>query len=190
MSTDNKIIHQCSKCSKIYKTTTTLQKHMNKCNVNKVITPPPPPMTEEGLPANENTYDINMKFVDGNKVTVELEKQYEDDSDDGKEVLKELLRPRVSHTYQDEIDKLSNLIDVFKNLQVSNDPVKKDHTIEQLKTTITILMTQSQNLIKEMKLMSRKNSYYKNNLMLATFILDKCRKEPPETDEEFDNIFD
>lgn len=190
MSTDNKIIHECSKCSKKYKSITSLQKHMNKCNVNKTITPTS--IEEESPTVNENTYDINMKFIDGNKVTVELQKQPEpeDDSEDGKEVLKDLLRPKVSHTYQDEIDKLDNLIEVFKNLPVSNDPVKKDHTIEQLKTTITILMTQSQNLIKEMKLMSRKNSYYRNNLMLATFILDKCRKEPPETDDEFDTMFD
>ena len=50
-------------------------------------------------------------------------------------------------------------------------------------------MSQSQNLIKEMQTMSKRNSYYKNNIMLATFVLDKCRKEIPETDEEFDNMF-
>ena len=54
---------------------------------------------------------------------------------------------------------------------------------------INILMQQSQNLIKEMKLMSRKNSYLKNNVMLASFILDKCRKEVPETEEEFEKMF-
>jgi len=25
--------------------------------------------------------------------------------------------------------------------------------------------------------------------MLASFVLDKCRKEVPETDEEFENMF-
>lgn len=198
MPTDNKIIYQCSKCPKTYKTNTTLKKHMAKCSVNSTPTSEPksllPNSTNE---PKENTYDINMTFVDGNKVEVEVHKQndnFEDDEDseeeDGKEVLKDILRPKVSHTYQDEIDKLDKLIEVFKTLPISDDPAKKDNTIEQLKTTITILMTQSQNLIKEMQLMSRKNSYYKNNIMLATFILDKCRKEePPETDEEFDNMF-
>lgn len=198
MPTDNKIIYQCSKCPKTYKTNTTLKKHMAKCKVNST----PTSEQKSSLPDSnnepkENTYDINMTFVDGNKVEVEVHKQndkFEDDEDseeeDGKEVLKDILRPKVSHTYQDEIDKLDKLIEVFKTLPISDDPAKKDNTIEQLKTTITILMTQSQNLIKEMQLMSRKNSYYKNNIMLATFILDKCRKEePPETDEEFDNMF-
>lgn len=65
----------------------------------------------------------------------------------------------------------------------------KDATISQLKNIVTILMTQSQNLIKEMQQMSRRNSYFKNNIMLAAFVLDKCRKEVPETDEEFENMF-
>ena len=203
MPTNNKIIYQCSKCPKTYKSNTTLQKHMVKCSVNSKIAPPPTPMpsnqpltdSNDGPNVNENIYDINMKFVAGNKVNIEVHKQDDDDNDeeeeeDGKEVLKDILRPNVSHTYQDEIDKLDKLIVVFKTLHVSDDPTKKDNTIEQLKTTITILMTQSQNLIKEMQLMSRKNSYYRNNIMLATFILDKCRKEePPETDEEFDSMF-
>lgn len=198
MPTDNKIIYQCSKCSKTYKTNTTLKKHMAKCNVNSTPTSEQKfSLPDSNNEPKENTYDINMTFVDGNKVEVEVHKQndnFEDDEDseeeDGKEVLKDILRPKVSHTYQDEIDKLDKLIEVFKTLPISDDPAKKDNTIEQLKTTITILMTQSQNLIKEMQLMSRKNSYYKNNIMLATFILDKCRKEePPETDEEFDNMF-
>jgi hypothetical protein len=37
--------------------------------------------------------------------------------------------------------------------------------------------------------MSRRNSFFKNNIMLAAFVLDKCRKEVPETDEEFENMF-
>ncbi len=199
---DNKIIHQCSKCSKKYKSNTSLQKHQSKCNI--VPTPPPNDQlssedsgTDDNQSSvNENTYDINMKFVDGNKVQVEVHKQGEETEsvneteEEGKQVLKDLLRPKISHTFQDEIDKLDSLIEVFKKLPVSDDPAKKDHTIDQLKATITILMTQSQNLIKEMKQMSRRNSYYRNNIMLATFILDKCRKDPPETDEEFETMFD
>lgn len=201
MTIDNKIIHQCSNCSKTYKTKGSLQKHMSKCNIDKPTTSSPSQEnnTEHDIPkVTENTYDINMKFVDGNKVKVEVHKQGESDEngedigneEDGKEVLNDLLRPKVSHTYQDEINKLANLIEMFKKMPISTDPEKKDSTIEQLKVTITILMTQSQNLIKEMKLMSRKNSYYRNNIMLATFILDKCRKDPPETDEEFENMFE
>jgi predicted nucleic acid-binding Zn-ribbon protein len=204
MPTDNKIIHQCSKCSKIYKTKGTLQKHASKCNIDNSTTSSPTLTsqennTEQDIPkVHENTYDINMKFVDGNKVKVEVHKQGEDggnnedeeEEEDGKEVLNDLLRPKVSPSYQEEINKLTNLIDIFKKMPISTDPDKKDSTIEQLKVTITVLMTQSQNLIKEMKLMSRKNSYYKNNIMLATFILDNCRKDPPETDEEFENIFE
>jgi hypothetical protein len=50
-------------------------------------------------------------------------------------------------------------------------------------------MTQSKNLIKEMQNMSRRNSYFKNNIILASFILDKCRKDVPETEEEYENMF-
>jgi hypothetical protein len=158
---------------------------------------------------NANNYDINMTFGEGNKVHVDMKKQPatkqssaraagvrakvedETDSDEesGEKVLKELIRPKVSETYQEEIDKLENLIKMFKHLPISDDPAKKDNVIDQLKATITILMTQAQSLIKEMKQMSRRNSYYKNNIMLATFILDKCRMDAPETEEEFENMF-
>ena len=154
----------------------------------------------------DNNYDINMTFGEGNKVHVDMKKQPaanqssagarakvedETDSDEesGEKVLKELIRPKVSETYQEEIDKLENLIKMFKHLPISDDPAKKDNVIDQLKATITILMTQAQSLIKEMKQMSRRNSYYKNNIMLATFILDKCRMDAPETEEEFENMF-
>jgi hypothetical protein len=149
---------------------------------------------------NENTYDVNMTFVEGNKVQVDIKKQpqqqsvevssdSDSDEESGEKVLKDILRPKVSNTYQDEIDKLENLINMFKTLPISDDPNKKDHTIEQLKKTVAILMTQSRNLIKEMKQMSRRNSYYRNNIMLSAFILDNCRKDVPETDEEFENMF-
>ena len=166
--------------------------------------PPVPPVPPTPQKMNENNYDINMTFGEGNKVHVDMKKQpaagakqqaatvdEETDSDEesGEKVLKDLLRPKVSETYQEEIDKLENLIKMFKHLPISDDPTKKDHVITQLKATITILMTQAQSLIKEMKQMSRRNSYYKNNIMLATFILDKCRMDAPETEEEFENMF-
>ena len=237
--TDNKVIHPCSKCSKIYKNIASLQKHMEKCTVETVTATPvpapaslpkqttaskpttastalPKPATastalpkqstpiavtaSNGPKVNENTYDVNMTFVEGNKVQVDIKKQpqplqvqvssdSDSDEESGEKVLKDILRPKVSNTYQDEIDKLENLINMFKTLPISDDPNKKDHTIEQLKKTVTILMTQSRNLIKEMKQMSRRNSYYRNNIMLSAFILDNCRKDVPETDEEFENMF-
>ena len=242
--TDNKVIHPCSKCSKIYKNNASLQKHMEKCTVETITATPAPaskPTASASLPkqttaskpmttsmpstatataatqlpkqatpiavtgsnsqkVNENTYDVNMTFVEGNKVQVDIKKQSQpqsvevssdsdSDEESGEKVLKDILRPKVSNTYQDEIDKLENLINMFKTLPISDDPNKKDHTIEQLKKTVAILMTQSRNLIKEMKQMSRRNSYYRNNIMLAAFILDNCRKDVPETDEEFENMF-
>lgn len=215
--TDNKIIHACSKCSKSYKSSNALQKHTEKCKVESTkvtnnISLPKPTTKVESMSAtnntnntnntnipnsNENIYDVNMTFGEGNKVQVDIKKQANtvdsDDSDSdvetGDKVLKDILRPKVSHTYQDEIDKLESLVKMFKTLPISDDPAKKDHTIEQLKQTVTILMTQSRNLIKEMKQMSRRNSYYKNNIMLAAFILDNCRKDVPETDEEFETMF-
>ena len=228
--TDNKVIHPCSKCSKIYKNNASLQKHIEKCTVETITATPVPasaslpkkaaatsmpmptsaatPLPKQSTPiavtgnnsqkVNENTYDVNMTFVEGNKVKVDIKKQpqhvqassdSDSDEESGEKVLKDILRPKVSNTYQDEIDKLENLINMFKTLPISDDPNKKDHTIEQLKKTVAILMTQSRNLIKEMKQMSRRNSYYRNNIMLAAFILDNCRKDVPETDEEFENMF-
>lgn len=188
----------------------------NKTNTNKkdtinhIVNTPKPPVAiqkvdphQQSQTVKENNYDINMTFCEGNKVQVEVKKQpnnkssvvcdsgSDTDSDDetGEKVLKDILRPKVSHTYQDEIDKLENLIGMFKTLPISSDPARKDYTIEQLKATVAILMTQSQALIKEMKQMSRRNSYYKKNIMLAAFILDRCRMDVPETDEEFENMF-
>jgi hypothetical protein len=130
-----------------------------------------------------------MTFLEGNKVAVEVKKQSENEEEDGEQVLKEILKPKVSPSYQQEIDKLQDLVEMFKTLPIPEKPESKDLTINQLKNIIAILMTQSQNLIKEMKQMSRRNSYFKNNIMLASFVLDKCRKEVPETDEDFENMF-
>jgi hypothetical protein len=190
---ENKIIYKCDNCSKKYKTKSSLDKHNIKCKKPEVET------DDSAAPQNnitkENNYDVNMTFLEGNKVQVEVKKQGEDgkeeagsgeDEEDGEKVLKDLIKPKVSESYQEEIDKLDDLITMFKDFPVSTN---KDATINQLKNIITILMSQSQNLIKEMQTMSKRNSYYKNNIMLAAFVLDKCRKEIPDNDEEFDNMF-
>jgi len=177
---ENKIIYQCKKCEKKYKTKGSLEKHEDKCDSKAPVTEPP---------KKENNYDVNMTFLEGNKIAVEVKKQSDNEEDDGEQVLKEILKPKVSPSYQQEIDKLQNLIEMFKTLPIPEKQESKDLTINQLKNIIAILMTQSQNLIKEMKQMSRRNSYFKNNIMLASFVLDKCRKEVPETDEEFENMF-
>jgi hypothetical protein len=180
---ENKIIYQCKKCEKKYKSKASLDKHENKCDVKKSENNTVQP------PKKENNYDVNMTFLEGNKVAVEVKKQSDNEEEDGEQVLKEILKPKVSPSYQQEIDKLQDLIEMFKTLPIPEKQESKDLTINQLKNIIAILMTQSQNLIKEMKQMSRRNSYFKNNIMLASFVLDKCRKEVPETDEEFENMF-
>jgi len=182
---ENKMIYKCDNCTKKYKTKQSLDKHNMKCKKPEVET------NDSSIPQNnitkENNYDVNMTFLEGNKVQVEVKKQGEElDEEDGEKVLKDLIKPKISESYQEEIDKLDDLITMFKDFPVSNN---KDATISQLKNIITILMSQSQNLIKEMQTMSKRNSYYKNNIMLAAFVLDKCRKEIPENDEEFDKMF-
>ncbi len=183
--TSNKIIHQCSKCSKIYKAKSYLKKHEENCTGSIS------PTNTEEQKNQENNYDVNMTFLEGNKVEVEVKKQPNEgeDKQDGEKVLKEILKPKISPSYQDEIDKLESLVKVIKSLPISDDPEKKDQTIGQLKNTLAIVMTQSKNLIKEMQNMSRRNSYFKNNIILASFILDKCRKDVPETEEEYENMF-
>lgn len=175
---ENKIIHECNMCKKTYKNKSSLDKHKKKC-VNITLE------TSDNKP-KENNYDVNMTFLEGNKVALEVTKE---GGDDGEQVLKDILKPKISETYQEEINKLQNLIDTFKNMSIPENSENKDATISQLKNIVTILMTQSQNLIKEMQQMSRRNSFFKNNIMLAAFVLDKCRKEVPETDEEFENMF-
>ena len=182
---ENKIINQCKKCDKKYKSKTSLEKHEKKCKANDSK----PSITIEETEKKENNYDVNMTFLDDNQVKVEVKKQFGDEDEDGDEVLKEILKPKISNSYQEEIDKLDDMIKMIKTFPISDDPEKKDQVIDQLKNTLAILMTQSQNLIKEMQQMSRRNSYFKNNIILAAFILDKCRKDVPETEEEFDNMF-
>jgi|TARA_R110002153_G_scaffold47823_3_gene135059 hypothetical protein len=192
--TENKIIHQCSNCSKTYKSNKSLKKHEDKCCVEeeKVTENEQTSSTETSskeTSSKENNYDVNMTFLDDNQVKVEVKKQFGEDDEDGDEVLKEILKPKISNSYQEEIDKLDDMVKMIKTFPISDDPAKKDQVIDQLKNTLAILMTQSQNLIKEMQQMSRRNSYFKNNIILAAFILDKCRKDVPETEEEFDNMF-
>jgi len=216
--TENKIIHQCSKCSKTYKSRKSLKKHEDKCCVEEEkVTENEETSSKETSSketssketssketssketrSKENNYDVNMTFLDDNQVKVEVKKQLGDDEEeeeeeekekDGDEVLKEILKPKISNSYQEEIDKLNDMIKMIKTFPISDDPEKKDQVIDQLKNTLAILMTQSQNLIKEMQQMSRRNSYFKNNIILAGFILDKCRKDVPETEEEFENMF-
>jgi hypothetical protein len=189
---DNEIIYTCKKCNKQYKNNGSLIRHEKKCiDLSHIYkTPINNPHTVPATPNKENNYDVNMTFLEDNKVEVEVKKQDDGDGDgDGEEILKEILKPKVSQSYQEEIDKLEELISMFKDLPIPENPENKDATIAQLKNIITIIMTQSKNLIKEMQQMSRRNSYFKNNIMLATFVLDKCRKGVPETDEEFDNMF-
>jgi len=189
--TENKIIHQCSKCTKTYKSSKSLKKHEDKCCLEKKIKETEEKISKksEETSSKENNYDVNMTFLDDNQVKVEVKKQFGDEDEDGDEVLKEILKPKISNSYQEEIDKLDDMIKMIKTFPISDDPEKKDQVIDQLKNTLAILMTQSQNLIKEMQQMSRRNSYFKNNIILAAFILDKCRKDVPETEEEFDNMF-
>ena len=144
---DNKVIYKCSKCAKIYKGKAPFEKHEASCKSKTTIKPatvpttvprpvnakmsPTPTMTMNSRPPvpptpqkmNENNYDINMTFGEGNKVHVDMKKQpaskqsaskqsasagggdEETDSDEesGEKVLKDLLRPKVSETYQGRV---------------------------------------------------------------------------------------
>lgn len=180
---ENRIIYKCDKCSKTYKNKQSLDKHILKCKVVSST-------TEEGNVSKDNNYDVNMTFLEGNKLQVEVTKHNDDGTEESEKVLKDILKPTVSESYQDEIDKLEDLIKMFKDFPIPETSENKDATIEKLKNIISIIMSQSKNLIKEMQSMSKRNSYYKNNIMLAAFVLDKCRKDVPEDEDDLDNIFD
>ena len=183
---ENKIIHQCSNCSKTYKSKKTLEKHQDNCKEKSETTE----TSENSGKTTENNYDVNMTFEEDDKVEIEIKKKLIEDAEGGEEVLKGIVKPKISNSYQEEIDKLEKMVKMIQKFPVSNDPAKKDQTIAQLKNTINVLLIQSKNLIKEMQTMSRRNSYFKNNIILAAFILDKCRKDVPETEQEFQNMFD
>jgi len=191
---ENKIIHQCSNCSKTYKSKKTLEKHQDNCKEKSEISNKKESETtetsENSGKTTENNYDVNMTFEEDDKVEIEIKKKLIEDAEGGEEVLKGIVKPKISNSYQEEIDKLEKMVKMIQKFPVSNDPAKKDQTIAQLKNTINVLLIQSKNLIKEMQTMSRRNSYFKNNIILAAFILDKCRKDVPETEQEFQNMFD
>jgi hypothetical protein len=183
---ENKIIHQCSNCSKTYKSKKTLEKHQDNCKEKSETTE----TSENSGKTTENNYDVNMTFEENDKIEIEIKKKLIEDAEGGEEVLKGIVKPKISNSYQEEIDKLEKMVKMIQKFPVSSDPAKKDQTIAQLKNTINVLLIQSKNLIKEMQTMSRRNSYFKNNIILAAFILDKCRKDVPETEQEFQNMFD
>ena len=210
-----KIIHTCLNCSKPYKSLTTLNKHMLKCvpkgikakeamSGNKIIKnnininndsedESDSGKDYDNVNNNEttlgNNYDVSMTFLEDQRIKVEVKKQPPDDQEDGDQILKEILKPKISETYQDEIDKLGGLINMVNEFVIPNEDSDKDRMIDQLKNTMTVMMIQAKNLIKEMKKMSYRNNYLKNNVMLAAFVLDRCRKDVPESDDDFDNMF-
>ena len=136
-----------------------------------------------------NNYDVSMTFLEGQRVKVEMKKQAKEGQEDGEQILKEILKPKISESYQDEIDKLSGLINMVTEFVIPSTEPDKDRMIDQLKNTMMVMMIQARNLIKEMKKMTYRNNYLKNNVMLAAFVLDRCRKDVPESEEEFEELF-
>jgi len=136
-----------------------------------------------------NNYDVSMTFLEGQRVKVEMKKQAKEGEPDGEQILKEILKPKISESYQDEIDKLSGLITMVTEFVIPSTEPDKDRMIDQLKNTMMVMLIQARNLIKEMKKMTYRNNYLKNNVMLAAFVLDRCRKDVPETEEEFEELF-
>lgn len=144
---------------------------------------------DSGTEKTGNNYDVSMTFLEGQRVKVEMKKQAKDGQEDGEQILKEILKPKISESYQDEIDKLSGLINMVTEFVIPSEEPDKDRMIDQLKNTMMVMMIQARNLIKEMKKMTYRNNYLKNNVMLAAFVLDRCRKDVPETEEEFEELF-
>ena len=140
-------------------------------------------------PTPGNNYDVSMTFLEGQRVKVEMKKQAKDGQEDGEQILKEILKPKISESYQDEIDKLSGLINMVTEFVIPSTEPDKERMIEQLKNTMMVMLIQARNLIKEMKKMTYRNKYLKNNVMLAAFVLDRCRKDVPESEEEFEELF-
>ena len=207
---NNIVSHKCPICSRTYKNTASLSKHAVKCaeamsllaKKNEILPQVhiPPVGNVQGTTDQENNYsgsthapgnnyDISMSFLEGNRIQVEVKKQSVDGEEDGEQVLREILKPKISESYQDEIDKLEDLIKMVKVFAIPSDDNDKDRMIDQLKNTIAVMMIQAKNLINEMKQMSFRNNYYKNNIMLASYVLDKCRKDVPGSEEEFEQMF-
>ena len=144
---------------------------------------------DSGDEKTKNNYDVSMTFLEGQRVKVEMKKQAKDGQEDGEQILKEILKPKISESYQDEIDKLSELINMVTEFVIPSTEPDKERMIEQLKNTMMVMLIQARNLIKEMKKMTYRNNYLKNNVMLAAFVLDRCRKDVPESEEEFEELF-
>ena len=152
----------------------------------------------------EKSYNINMYFnkkdvdvevtdVDTNEVVEKsthalkkpldkpkpsIEEKNEDTIDD--ETLDEMLRPRVSESYQREINNLKSLIKHMGELNIPIDENDQVTTIAMLRSTNEMLLKQSLKLMEEMEQIAMKNSFLKNNAMMAAFFLEKCK-----TNEQF-----
>ena len=179
-SNDN---YSCSTCNKQFNNMLLFNKHTQECNEHELSSNGSESENEnENETETENkdkTYDINMRFTEDKQVQIQVENK--DLLNDN--VVDDILNPKISSSYREEIDKLNDLLNYVKNIPIPNNDEDKDITIKSLKDTITALMEQSKCLIEEMEKMCQKNSYLKNNVMLAAFVLDKCRKEIPEYDD-------
>lgn len=186
---------RCKYCGKKYVKKKSLEKHEEKCcKVIKMEINEPtivePVVFEDLVSGDENgeenlmnnNYDINLTLTEDNKLKVE---SGNDDEENGEEALKNLLKPKVSTSYKEEIEKLEELINYVSSIVPPEDEDDKDRLIKTLRNTIQVTLDQSKNLIKEMEQMAKKNSYLKNNIMLAAYLLDKCKKDVPE-DIEFE----
>lgn len=186
----------CKYCAKKYVKKKSLEKHEEKCynminmeikdeslvNNNVVLDDLVSGDENEEENIMNNNYDINLTLTEDNKIKVE---SGNDDEENGEEALKNLLKPKVSTSYKEEIEKLEELINYVSSIVPPEDEDDKDRLIKTLRNTIQVTLDQSKNLIKEMEQMAKKNSYLKNNIMLAAYLLDKCKKDVPE-DIEFE----
>ena len=68
---ENKIIHQCSNCSKTYKSKKTLEKHQDNCKEKSETTE----TSENSGKTTENNYDVNMTFEENDKIEIEIKKK-------------------------------------------------------------------------------------------------------------------
>ena len=154
----------------------------------------------------EKSYNINMYFnkkdvdvevtdVDTNEVVEKsthalkkpldkpkpsIEEKNEDTIDD--ETLDEMLRPRVSESYQREINNLKSLIKHMGELNIPIDENDQVTTIAMLRSTNEMLLKQSLKLMEEMEQIAMKNSFLKNNEQFFETVKeyeekDRCKAE-------------
>jgi len=179
----NNSVNNIPLCQEINYDVNMTMNNNNKVKVEVKSQSQPQSQSPNSIKSEENDTDGSYDTDDKNKEYDKFE------GDDGTEVLKHFLKPKVSPSYQQEIDKLEQLVNMIRRIPISDDIEKRAHVIGQLKDTLTIVLNQSKELINEMKKMSRRNSYLKNNISLAAFLLDKCKQDVPETDEEFDEMY-